>query len=174
MGAHHNLWDPPLFHWLTAQQIASDSDPTQEPWTWCSRPMKQRQHGGSGHGGRLNLSQQPEAPEQIERRSGCSSWSGGAGSRDDDTVCSMENYASVNEHVQHVMPDIRHQLKHTDIPSTCPVTGSDTFSLPQCRACHLHYSLVIYFGSRALSFSDPYIHFACLSVRHSVCPQLRS
>jgi len=23
-------------------------------------------------------------------------------------------------------------------------------------------------GSRALSFSDPYIHFACLSVRHSV------
>ena len=29
-------------------------------------------------------------------------------------------------------------------------------------------------GSRALSFSDPYIHFACLSVRHSVCPQLRS
>ena len=37
-------------------------------------------------------------------------------------------------------------------------------------------------GSRALSFSDPYFHFACLSVRHSVirsvirsvCPQLRS
>ena len=37
---------------------------------------------------------------------------------------------------------------------------------------------VIIIGSRALSFSDPYIHFACLSVRHSVilsvCPQLRS
>ena len=37
-------------------------------------------------------------------------------------------------------------------------------------------------GSRALSFSDPYFHFTCLSVRHSVilsfcrsvCPQLRS
>jgi len=37
-------------------------------------------------------------------------------------------------------------------------------------------------GSRALSFSDPYFHFECLSVRHSfchsvilsVCPQLRS
>ena len=32
----------------------------------------------------------------------------------------------------------------------------------------------LFIGSRALSFSDPYIHFACLSVRHSVCPQLRS
>jgi len=33
-------------------------------------------------------------------------------------------------------------------------------------------------GSRALSFSDPYFHFTCRSVRHSfchsVCPQLRS
>ena len=27
----------------------------------------------------------------------------------------------------------------------------------------------IVIGSRALSFSDPYKHFACLSVRHSVC-----
>ena len=42
--------------------------------------------------------------------------------------------------------------------------------------------LYLYIGSRALSFSDPYIRFACLSVRHSVirsvirsvCEQLRS
>ena len=37
---------------------------------------------------------------------------------------------------------------------------------------------VVVIGSRALSFSDPYIHFACLSVLRSVirsvCPQLRS
>jgi len=29
-------------------------------------------------------------------------------------------------------------------------------------------------GSRALSFSDPYIHFACLSVRHSVILSVRN
>jgi len=28
--------------------------------------------------------------------------------------------------------------------------------------------IIVTVGSRALSFSDPYIHFACLSVRHSV------
>ena len=27
----------------------------------------------------------------------------------------------------------------------------------------------IFIGSQALSFSDPYFHFACLSVRHSFC-----
>ena len=33
----------------------------------------------------------------------------------------------------------------------------------------LYSSSIVTIGSRALSFSDPYIHFACLSVRHSVC-----
>jgi len=38
----------------------------------------------------------------------------------------------------------------------------------------LNTTLRFLIGSRALSFSDPYIHFACLSVRHSVILSVRN
>jgi len=72
--------------------------------------VKQCHHGGSSHGGRLNLSQQPEAGEQRARRWGCSSWSGRAGSPDDDTACSRENCVQGNERGLHAMPKTQHQL----------------------------------------------------------------
>ena len=37
-----------------------------------------------------------------------------------------------------------------------------------CPTCCNFLIWMLNIGSRALSFSDPYIHFACLSVRHSV------
>jgi len=72
--------------------------------------VKQCHHGGSSHGGRLNLSQQLEAAEQTARRSGCSSSSGRAGSPGDDTACSTENCVQGNARGLHAMPKIQHQL----------------------------------------------------------------
>jgi len=71
LGAHHNHWDPPLFQATAHHPNNSESAPDlcqTWPGAHSTRAGKQCHHGGSGCGGRLNLSQQPEAPVQTERR----------------------------------------------------------------------------------------------------------
>ena len=78
-------------------------------WPNGAGGMKQCHHGGSDRGGRLNLSRRQEAPVQTEHRSGCSSWSGTAGSPDDGRACSTANCALGNEHGPHTTPNTPHR-----------------------------------------------------------------
>ena len=78
-------------------------------WPNSAGGMKQCHHGGSDRGGRLNLSRRQEAPVQTEHRSGCSSWSGTAGSPDDGRACSTANCALGNEHGPHTTPNTPHR-----------------------------------------------------------------
>jgi len=56
--------------------------------------------------------------------------------------------------------------------NACKSPGPDNIHPRVLKECAAELSLP--FGSRALSFSDPYIHFACLSVLPSVILSVRN
>ena len=60
------------------------------------------------------------------------------------------------------------------------LTTVGAYLVPICPVLLLVYTVAyeklqfLFFGSRALSFSNPYFHFLCLSVRKSVCPHFQN
>ena len=62
------------------------------------------------------------------------------------------------------------EIRVSNVTSPTPFIGSRALSFSDP---YFHFTCLSV-GSRALSFSDPYIHFACLSVRHSVILSVRN